>query len=84
MASDHVAHAAVVGIPDPEWGEKVVACVVRKRDCTEADILEYCRSRLAPYKRPKAVAFFDTLPETATGKVVKSELKKALMTQGSP
>lgn len=80
MASDDVAHAAVIGIPDAEWGEKVVACVVRKRDCTEADILEYCRSRLAPYKRPKAVAFFDTLPETATGKVLKSELKKALIT----
>lgn len=81
MASEHVAQAAIVGIPDPDWGEKVVACVVRKRDCTEADILEYCRSRLAPYKRPKAVAFFDALPETATGKVQKSELKKALTGQ---
>ena len=79
MASEHVAHAAVVGLSDPEWGEKVVACVVRKRDCTEADILEYCRSRLAPYKRPKEIAFFDSLPETATGKVVKSELKKTLL-----
>jgi fatty-acyl-CoA synthase len=52
---------------------------VRERDCTEADILEYCRSRLAPYKRPKAVVFFETLPETATGKVQKAELKKALI-----
>jgi acyl-CoA synthetase (AMP-forming)/AMP-acid ligase II len=81
MANENVALAAVIGMPDPEWGEKVVACVVRKHDCTEADILEYCKGRLAPYKRPKAVVFFDSLPETATGKVVKSELKKTLMAE---
>jgi acyl-CoA synthetase (AMP-forming)/AMP-acid ligase II len=79
LASGKVSVACVIGIPDLEWGEKVVACAVRKSSCTEDELINFCRQQLAPYKCPKAVVFFDNLPTTDVGKIDKKELARTVM-----
>src|SRR6266508_2005745 len=72
-----VSEAAVVGLPDPMWGETVTAIVVLRpgTTTTEADIIMTVGDRLAGYKRPKQVIFVDELPKTVSGKIIKRELR---------
>src|SRR5438874_1059401 len=72
-----VAVCAVVGIPDERLGEEVKAFVVRKRGAavTEDELVAWLRDQLASYKYPRIIEFRDTLPMTATGKVLKRELR---------
>ncbi len=76
---DHsdVLKAAVVPVPSEDWGEtpKAVVVPVSDADPTEEEILDFVRERLAGYKVPSSVDFVDDLPETATGKVQKYELR---------
>jgi acyl-CoA synthetase (AMP-forming)/AMP-acid ligase II len=75
-----VAEAAIVGVPDANWGENVVA-VIQKRpgtDVTEAELIAFCRDQLASYKKPKQVVFVDELPRNAAGKILKRELRDRL------
>jgi long-chain acyl-CoA synthetase len=81
-AHEKVAEAAVVGIPDEQWGEKVVACVVAKAPVTEAELIDFCRDKLSGPKRPKAVHFMDKLPINESGKVVKKDLVTMLTENG--
>jgi malonyl-CoA/methylmalonyl-CoA synthetase len=67
-----VVDVAVVGAPDQEWGEAVVAYI--EGDVVEAEVLAFARTQLAPHKRPKRVHRRDALPRNALGKVVKGEL----------
>lgn len=73
-----VAEAAVVGIPDPVWGEEVWAFIVPREGThpTPEELITYCRRHLAEYKSPKRVAFVPELPKTATGKIRKGELRE--------
>jgi long-chain acyl-CoA synthetase len=72
-----IAEAAVIGVHDAALGEEVKAVVAFKPGqlATEQEIIEYCKSRLAAYKYPRTVEIRDTLPKTATGKILKRELK---------
>jgi acyl-CoA synthetase (AMP-forming)/AMP-acid ligase II len=71
-----VAEVAVLGLPDPEWGEAVTAFVVTKPGLavSENDLVEHCRVRLAGYKKPRAVRFVASLPRSHYGKVLRAEL----------
>jgi fatty-acyl-CoA synthase len=77
---DHedVLKAAVIPTPSEEWGETVTALVVEKSgaDLTEEAVIEFARDRMAHYKAPRRVDFVDDLPETATGKVQKYQLRE--------
>lgn len=75
-----VAEVAVVGLPDSDLGEQVVAVVVPTQGSAPdpADIIAFCRERLASYKKPRQVIFVDALPRNALGKVQKPLLVERL------
>ena len=75
-----VADVAVVGAPDELWGERVTAVVVRRPGSalTERDVIAACRDRLAGYKSPKEVHFWDELPRNVLGKTLKRDIRAAL------
>ena len=81
---DHLAthpsilEAAVIGVPDLDWGESLLAFVVLRDGATltEPEVIEYCRTTLADFKRPRRVTFLPELPRNPTGKVLKRELRE--------
>lgn len=72
-----VTQAAVIGIPDEKWGEKVIAVVERDVSiCPESDyIVAYCKKELGSIKAPKEVYFVESLPRNAAGKVLKNKIR---------
>jgi fatty-acyl-CoA synthase len=76
---DAVSQAAVIGVPDPKWGEVGLALVMAKpgRQLTPADVLARCAERLARYKLPHRVLIVDSLPLSPQGKILKRELRES-------
>ena len=75
---DDVSLVAVIGVPHDEWGEEIKACIVLKEgaNCSEEDIIAFAKSNIAAYKYPRLIEFYDSLPLNATGKILKTELRK--------
>lgn len=73
-----ILEAAVIGLPDERWGERVHAVVVQRDGATVVaeELLGFLRQRLAGYKVPRTLEFVDELPKNATGKILKKELKE--------
>jgi acyl-CoA synthetase (AMP-forming)/AMP-acid ligase II len=72
-----ISEAAVIGVPDPVWGENVCAVLVLKTGASaaEQDIIRHCQSLMASYKKPKIIHFVSELPKLVTGKINKMELR---------
>ena len=77
MTHEAVSLCAVIGIPSEEFGEEIKAVVVRKegKEVSENELIEFCKANMASYKYPRFVEFRDSLPMTATGKILKRELR---------
>ena len=84
LAHPGVLEAAVVGRPHADWGEEVIAFVVRRResDVTEPALDRLCLDNIARFKRPRGYRFVDTLPKNNYGKIVKTELRRLLEREG--
>ena len=73
-----IEEAAIIGVEDIDWGERVRAVVVASEGhaVDEADVIEYCRQRLASFKKPESIVVVDELPRNPMGKVLKRTLKE--------
>ena len=73
-----IEEVAVIGVPDPDWGQEPMAIIVLKQgeEATQEEILDFCKSRLAGFKRPKSVIFIDALPRNPMGKILKKDLRE--------
>lgn len=72
-----VSDAAVIGVPDEQWGERLLACIVRRKgfEFELDDLVRHCADKLASYKIPRELRYVDELPRNANGKVLKKELR---------
>lgn len=77
---EEIVEVAVLGVPDPNFGEAVKCFVVVKDDkMTEDDLLEYCKQHLAKYKVPSSIEFLEELPKNTTGKILRRALKDQVL-----
>ena len=78
MSHPAVAEAAVIGVPDPQWGERPKAFVALKpgQQVDVEELISYVRDRIARFKAPREVTFVADLPKTSTGKIQKFELRE--------
>jgi len=81
LAHPKVAEAVAFGVPHTAWGEEVAAAVTLNGDATEAELLAYCKERLADFKRPKQIHITTAIPRTATGKIQRRIVAQAFASQ---
>jgi acyl-CoA synthetase (AMP-forming)/AMP-acid ligase II len=75
-----VDEAAVIGAPDEDWGQRVAAFVALRpaASATVDELTEFCRARLASFKKPEIVRFLDELPKNPMGKILRNDLRGML------
>ncbi len=75
-----VQDVQVIGVPDKQYGEEIMACIIKKSDvdCTEAEIKEYVMSHMAKHKVPRYVMFVDSFPMNAAGKIMKYKMREEM------
>ena len=73
-----IIEAAVFGLPDEIWGQKVCAAIVLKpgEQLSSEEVIEFCQEKIASFKKPKVVYFVERLPKSPIGKILRSVLKK--------
>ena len=78
-----IEEAAIIGLPDVDWGEQVMAIVVPKAESplTAEEVIDWCHQRLASFKKPAIVQFVPALPRNALGKVLRKELREQFKRQ---
>ena len=81
LRHEAISEVAVVGIDDPEWGQRVVAVVVTRQPVEAEELRKWVRSVLAPHKVPKEFHFTDAIPRNALGKTLKPEVVKFVTDQ---
>jgi acyl-CoA synthetase (AMP-forming)/AMP-acid ligase II len=81
LSHPSVAEAVCFGVPHQAWGEEVAAAVVLSGEATEAELLAYCKERLADFKRPKQIHITTAIPRTATGKIQRRIVAQAFAPQ---
>ena len=81
LAHPAVAEAVAFGVPHPTWGEEVAAAVVVREPISEAELVSYCRDRLADFKRPKQIHITQAIPRTATGKIQRRIVAEAFASE---
>jgi long-chain acyl-CoA synthetase len=79
-----VLEAAVIGVPDPQWGEALKAVIVVKNgaEISTDQLLGFCKEKLSSYKVPKSMVFAHSLPHTEVGKVNKVKLREIILAGG--
>jgi len=82
LTLDGVVECAVVGLPHPRWGEAGIAAVVARADVTEAAVLAHLADRIARYKQPLRVVFWEALPKSGYGKIPKRLVQERLLAEG--
>lgn len=85
LSHPKVADAAVVGVPDPYWGETIRGVVVLKpgKQATEEEIISFCNGKIARFKHPRAVSFVGQIPRSPVGKTLKQVLRNEIAAQGT-
>ena len=79
MAFDGVVEAAVVGLPDEKWGDRIHAVVAGRADLDTEALMQYARENLANYKRPKGITLWAELPKSAVNKILRREVREKLL-----
>jgi fatty-acyl-CoA synthase len=84
LAHPGVYEVAVIPLPDEKWGEVPMAVVVLKpgSEVAASELIQFCRSRLSRYKCPRAIEFVASLPKTGSGKLLKRDLRNAVLHDG--
>jgi acyl-CoA synthetase (AMP-forming)/AMP-acid ligase II len=79
LACDGVIEAAVIGLPDEKWGERIYAVVAGREGLSSEAVMAHVRERLASYKRPKGVEIWPELPKTSANKILRRAVRDRII-----
>jgi acyl-CoA synthetase (AMP-forming)/AMP-acid ligase II len=79
LAFEGVTEAAVIGIPDEKWGDRIHAVVAGRANLDQEALLDFARSRLANFKRPKSVDIWSELPKSSANKILRRKIRDAVL-----